>query len=455
MLTSSCLGYFGMRALLPLTVQILAQTGLAKNRRGETVTLTRPDLELPAFLGSIAALLMFAYIYYLDPAIQSNHYITHHCEHWAGTNSWAPAGTFITTWYSERWGAGRYAAQYLGLIMLLLSLFPFIYSLLAFFFAYKLRKKKKEDKNQWGRRELGGFFALFVFVVLSLGLFAGIAQKSGEEYHVVASAGGETTREARRLGNDCIAAVYAAFWLSAFIGHTRARWALDAMSKFFKGVWIAGGFLFALIPIIQTPILIGRDLWEGKTSDGMDVSSERTTMVVFLYIALAGQVLVFGFLGFGFYKSTPDDPSDATAKLEEAKEDGQDILDAMQENNKIENLEESFSNAPYSRPEIQKLMQMNIAVPQQHLPLNLMTGASAGRQPRDARALFAHDRQALSVCGSKTPFPVKHTHVPLTTRPSVRACAACGFCDNFHKGVCTCPSRRRVRLGYSQERCND
>ena len=101
MLTSSCLGYFGMRALLLLMYSDLGADGLAKNRRGETVTLTRPDLELPGIFGSIAALLMFAYIYYLDPAIQSNHYITHHCEHWAGTNSWAPAGTFITTWYSE------------------------------------------------------------------------------------------------------------------------------------------------------------------------------------------------------------------------------------------------------------------------------------------------------------------------------------------------------------------
>ena len=252
----------------------------------------------------------------------------------------------------------------------------------------KLRKKKQEDKNQWGKRELGGFFALFAFVVLSLGLFAGIAQKSGEEYHVVASAGGETTREARRLGNDCIAAVYAAFWLSAFIGHTRSRWALDAMSKFFKGVWIAGGFLFALIPIIQTPILIGRDLWEGKTSDGMDVSSERTTMVVFLYIGLAGQVLVFGFLGFGFYKSTPDDPSDTTAKVEEAQEDGAAYLEQAQENNKVNEFLEAFEDAPYARPEMQKLMHMRIAVPHQNVPLNLVAGASAGRQPRDARGRY-------------------------------------------------------------------
>lgn len=399
MLTSSCLGFFGMRSLLPLTVQILTQFNLAKNRRGQTIVLTRPSLELPVFLAMASSFLMFAYIFYLDPAIQSNSYITHKCEHWAGTDAWAPAGAFITTWYSERWGIGRYSAQYVGLIMLFLGIFPFFYTVSGFLFAYKLRKKIEKSKNRWSRRSLAGFFALFLFVVLSLGLFAGIAQKSGEEYHVVASAGGDTTREARRLGNDCIAAVYASFWLSAFLGHCRARWALDAMSKFFKGAWLGLGILLAAIPILQTPVLVGRDLWEGKTSNGLDVSSERTTMVTFLYVAMAAQMTIFAFIGFGFYKQTPDKADDRNEQQAEAKEFAAEVAEEAEQQGDAVDLVDGFDGgsqaAPFARPEIQKLMRHGIAVPHVHAPLDFATGATGGwtgaagpGRPRDARGRY-------------------------------------------------------------------
>lgn len=390
MLTSSCLGFFGMRGLLPLTVQILSLCGLAKNRKGTSVVLTRPKLEIPALLASFASMLLFAYIFWLDPAVQSNYYITHECDHWAGKDAWSPAGPFVTTWYSKRWGVGRHGVQILGIIMLFLGILPFLYSMAAVFFLYKLRKKASKQKNQWTKRTIAGFFVLFITVGISLGLFAGIAQRSGMEYHTVASAGGDTTREARRLGNDCIAAVYASFWLSALVGHSRARWALDALTKTYKAIWILGGVLFAVIPIIQTPILVGRDLWEGKTSDGQPVSSERTTMVVFLYVAMALQLGTFGFIAFGFYQNTLEDANIVAmnTKQEVQKEAAKEIVAEMESDDVAENLIEAASEAPYARPEIQKLMQMNIAVPQQKVPLNLMTGASAGWQPRDARGRY-------------------------------------------------------------------
>jgi hypothetical protein len=396
MLTSSCLGFFGMRSLLPLIVQILTQFNVAKNRRGQTIVLTRPSLELPVFLAMASSFLMFAYIFYLDPAIQSNSYITHKCQHWAGKDAWAPAGAFITTWYSERWGVGRYSAQYVGLIMLFLGIFPFIYTVSGFLFAYKLRKKIEKGKNRWSRRSLAGFFVLFLFVVVSLGLFAGIAQKSGDEYHVVAAAGGDTTREARRLGNDCIAAVYASFWLSAFLGHCRARWALDAMSKFFKGAWLGLGILLAAIPILQTPILVGRDLWEGKTSNGLDVSSERTTMVTFLYVAMAAQMAIFAFIGFGFYKQTPDKTDDRNEQQAEAKAIAGEIAEDAEDANAITDFLDTFDAAsPFARPEIQKLMQHGVAVPHAHAhaplafaPATGWTGAVGPGRPRDARGRY-------------------------------------------------------------------
>ena len=395
MLTSSCLGFFGMRSFLPLTVQILTQSGAAENRRGQTIVLTRPDIELPVILASISSILMFAYIFYLDPAIQSNSYITHKCEHWAGTDAWAPAGAFITTWYSERWGVGRHSAQYVGLIMLFLSIFPLLYSAAALLLAYKRRKKIEEGKNRYSRRSVPAFMVLFVFVAVSLGLFAGIAEKSGQEYHVVAAAGGDTTREARRLGNDCIAAVYASFWLSAFLGHCRARWALDAMSKFFKAIWLALGFLLAGMPILQTPILVGRDLWEGKTSNGLDVSHDRTVMVTALYIAMGLQMLLFAFIGFGFYKQTPDKAGDRNADQEEGKEIADAVVEDAKDDNGEEDIIDGLTDAPFARPEIVKLMRHGIAVPHVHAPLDLTgtTGAgwAGGRvalRPRDARGRY-------------------------------------------------------------------
>ena len=299
MLTSSCLGYFGMRSFLPLAVQILSQCGVAKNRRGETIVLTRPKLELPLFLGSISSILMFAYIFYLDPASSPT----------ATSRTSASTGPGRTRGRPRARSSRRVQRavgrrSVLGAVRRLdhavLGYLPLLLQRHLLPLRVQAAKEDRGEQNRWSRRTLGGFFALFAFVVLSVGLFAGIAEKSGQEYHVVATAGGDTTREARRLGNDCIAAVYASFWLSALIGHCRARWALDAMSKFFKGIWLALGFLLAAIPIIQTPVLVGRDLWEGKTSNGLDVSTDRTTMVTFLYIAMAGQMGVFAFIGFGF-----------------------------------------------------------------------------------------------------------------------------------------------------------
>ena len=188
------------------------------------------------------------------------------------------------------------------------------------------------------------------------------------------------------------------------------------------------------------------------------MSSERTTMVVFLYIALAGQVLVFGFLGFG-RASTPDDPSgDATGLPEEAKEDGQDILDAMKcRTTNLKNFVNRLLKRLTRGQKFRKLMQMNIAVPQQHLPLNLMTGASAGRQPRDARgALFAHDQsQALSVCVRVNCLFFLNTHTCTLRRiPASALARLAASCGNFHKEACTCPSRRQVRLGHFRATCH-
>jgi len=349
MLIGSVVGYFLARAAAPLSIQILAQAGIAKDKDGVVLTLGRPKFELPLFIASIVGFVTAWWLIWIDPSTQSHYPIDTSCSDWSFDGPHSTSGVYITTWTRPR--STRFPPALLGPILGAISVMPLLLSLATF--AVNVRKFRRPKRFD---RSLAAFFGILIGVGLVQGAYALQSEESGRAWHDKALAGTSTTEAGERYAADCLVAVYASFWTGGVVGWARSRWALGNAKNFIKVLWIGVALLFAAMPFVQARTLIGAELFDNTVTFEGDKATDRTRHNYTMYLALPGTVLVgllVAFLGYSTLEKTAPAPPVAAAKDELVAE----------------------TVAPFLSPEVRRLMDMKVLEP---MPVHDATGATGG-----------------------------------------------------------------------------
>lgn len=400
---ASVIGYFWSRSTFPLVAQLLAFTGCIVDRRGLKPFLTQPKPEIPLFVAALVGILSGLWVFYVDPSVETIIPITSRCEDWAGPDHWSPSGVYVTNWSSRAWEFILLTEAGLAVMVIFVSVFPAIYSILVTCNPMILMRKKK--KTSWSKRNNGIFWLLVILVLIGLLAFAVNAANTGVYWHDRARMGADTTTASNALANDCIATIWAGFWAGAGCGWVRARWALGQAGRLPKFLGGVVAVVFFLVPLIQTPVLVGVNVWETgilETEDQVDTATGlllekpindqdlRTNLRNVIIAMYGGAATLAAILTITYARSTQE-VNDGTVAPENALENALQNAEQryVEEAAGDPNYDEVLGGgieAPFLSPEVKRLMDLKVLQP---MPMHDATGTT-GSATLSKRAFGAY-----------------------------------------------------------------
>jgi len=356
----SVIGYFAGRAFVPLVIQIGAQIGLIKDKDGTTTQLVRPGTEWPLFVAALFGIATGWWLVFVDPGTQSHYHVTTSCSDWAYDGPHPTSSAYVTTWTRPR--NTRLPPAALGPIIAAVSVFPLIIFIVNAATGFRKRKKEAQDvdgdgdepKSYLPKTDQVVPALLLIFNIGVLAFFALQAQETGQAWLARAKTGKSTAEIGERYGADCMAAVYAGFWIGGGYGWVRSRWVLDGVGGQWTILWLVGAVALAVMPFVQARALIGEDIFDNTLNEDPDDTVRRTYLIGALVFTLLALILI-GWLGYSAYKNRPPVDSSGASEAEVAAQ------------------KEAVVDAPFLSPEVRRLMDMKVLEP---MPVHDATGTT-------------------------------------------------------------------------------
>lgn len=319
MLIASVVGFFLVRAAVPLFVQSLRLINI-RNLRGNSVFLTRPPGDATTFIAAIVAGLAGYWTLFVDPAVQSNYPITTDCTDWLHGDVHSSSGAYVTSWGKRRFD--RMGESRIGIALWAMVPLPFVYSSVAGLIDGTRIEYFKGKKPTWAPINPAFFYVVLGLTIVNLGLAAGeTVQKGHDWYQATFDNSKELAQKIDTLADDCRLAVMIAFWSSALNGAVRSRWTVDNLQCQWKVLW----FVFTLC-LVWAPIPAYTELldveWQGALqSDSTDKG--RQWRIILLLVCLIGQTIMVTIMFNVLRKSGPTEANDGFkerfAKVEAVK----------------------------------------------------------------------------------------------------------------------------------------
>lgn len=302
-LSATIFGFFTVRALIPFTVAtILRFFGAAEGRvSGVTEVMSRSDVKVATttWLAIIAAFLMWYFIIWLDPAVQSHYYRTDSCEGWLSTRDTSPAGPFVTTWDERKFTqVGEYV---IGWLLFVIGLLPLLYIGLGKAFERPAVKKKTENKvfrvpvrtNMMTFRAIPGAGIIVMLMILSI--MSG--SKFLDELEANPDAVGDTTQLSKRasmVSKDVALTIWSSFWIGWIVAFAQTRWTIQKLQELVGNAWLIAEFASTAAPLITLFTFVPNEVeWAINCAQSSDAqcTDEYDAGRYTLYVVIVGCVI--------------------------------------------------------------------------------------------------------------------------------------------------------------------
>ena len=257
MIIGNVCGFTLARAAVPIGVFCLRFLKI-KTLSGAEIVLMRPKADWPSYLTMGLAALMFYWLAFIDPATQSNYYVTTDCGDWHGLGVLAANGPYVSTWGKRRFD--RLGEYVIGILLLIIvAIFAFQQTVGRRFVSAPRRKKNLTGATFTSRQAafVALPFLIGIGVQLTLSIQAGI---TGGKWLEAAKANDQTNELAKDLIKDCFMCVWAAFWTGTAIGFLRQKWTITDLPRTFKLAWFGACVFFFFLPLIQYNIYLADEI---------------------------------------------------------------------------------------------------------------------------------------------------------------------------------------------------
>ena len=353
MVIASGVGYFALRAVVPTVLQVLRIAGI-RTQSDKVPVLTRPRAIQNDTMTLLAAVITFFGGYwtlFLDPSSQSHFPVSGECADWMSSDRHAPGGAYPTSWGKRRFS--RYGEQLIGVVMIALSVIPFLYGFLSVLADTRIPNLRR-TVVRWTRPGNPTFFAIVIVAFANIFALAVQANESGLAWKKYILATTDTTTEVKTLISDCKAAVMGAFWAGALLGSARSRWTVDRLSLLWKVLWAVLTAALIWVPVAQAAALLPNEWADALKTPTLDPGRQWRIVWVFVFSGIATIGIAFDLRGL--YMSAP------------TGEDGKSRYELMQARKAAVRAKNKENNAPAALPQLQAASS---AAPAEHFSLDL------------------------------------------------------------------------------------
>ena len=280
-----------------------------KTLSGSDIVLMRPKADWPSYVTMALALIMFYWLAFIDPATQSNYYVTTDCGDWHGLGVLASNGAYVSTWGKRRFD--RLGEYVIGILLLILvSIFGFQQTVGRRFVSAPRRKKNLTGATFTSRQ--AAFVALPFLIGIAVQLtFAIQSGITGGKWLEAAKANDQTNELAKDLIKDCFMCVWAAFWTGTAIGFLRQKWTVTDLPRTFKLAWFGGCVFCFFLPLIQYNIYLADEI-SNAFKNGRGTSDRQRNEVWWLVHVFTG---LYGIPLFAMFNKIRSTFKDAPAAL--------------------------------------------------------------------------------------------------------------------------------------------
>jgi hypothetical protein len=257
MIIANVCGFALTRAAVPIGVFCLRFLKI-KTLSGSEIVLMRPKPDIPSYVTMALALIMFYWLSYIDPATQSNYYVTTDCGDWHGLGVLASNGAYVSTWGKRRFD--RLGEYVIGILLLIIvAIFAFQQTIGRKFVSAPRRKKNLTGATFTSRQAafVAIPFLIGIGVQLTFSIQAGI---TGGKWLEAAKANDQTNELAKDLIKDCFMCVWSAFWTGSGIAFLRQKWAVTDLPRTFKIAWFGCCVFCFVLPILQYNIYLSDEI---------------------------------------------------------------------------------------------------------------------------------------------------------------------------------------------------
>ena len=324
MIIANVCGFALARAAVPIGVFCLRFLKI-KTLSGAEIVLMRPKADWPSYLTMALAALMFYWLAFVDPATQSNYYVTTDCGDWHGLGVHAPNGAYVSTWGKRRFD--RLGEYVIGILLLIVvAIFAFQQTVGRRFVSAPRRKKNLTGATFTSRQAafVALPFLIGIGVQLTFSIQAGI---TGGKWLEAAKANDQTSELAKDLIKDCFMCVWTAFWTGTAIGFLRQKWTVTDLPRTFKLGWFGACVFFFFLPLIQYNIYLADEI-SNAFKNGRGTSDRQRNEVWWIVHIFTGLYAIPLFAMFNKIRSTfKDAPAALTvASVNKRKDAIQNML---------------------------------------------------------------------------------------------------------------------------------
>lgn len=291
-------GFFIGRSATPFAVATLAIVLRLTTSAGKQVTIVQPDSRSVfqdgfTIFASVLAVVAGYYTLFVDPAALSYYPTTTSCDDFVfdGTPH-SSGGAYVTSWGKRRFS--RYSEALVGVVVLILSVTPLIFSITKIFVQTQKKKAASKSGGFMTKIDTGVNAVLFVACAIIVGAQAGNCANSGHRWLEVAKSNLDTTEENDTLQRDCLAQVLISFWVGLTFSVNRASWCvLQIKGALFRMMFFSGSiFLIWLVHISYLAILPTEYEDAFSTPTGDDVRLAMQVLLLTGTILFSAAVLV-------------------------------------------------------------------------------------------------------------------------------------------------------------------
>ena len=324
MIIGNVCGFALARAAVPIAVFCLRFLKV-KTLSGSEIVLMRPKADWPSYLTMALALLMFYWLAFVDPATQSNYYVTTDCGDWHGLGVQSPNGAYVSTWGKRRYD--RLGEYVIGILLLIVvGIFAFQQTIGRRFVSAPRRKRNLTGATFTSRQ--AAFVALpFLIGIGVQACFAVQAGITGGKWLEAAKANDQTNALATDLIKDCFMCVWAAFWTGTAIGFLRQKWTVTDLPRTFKLAWFGSCVFCFFLPLIQYNIYLADEI-ANAFKNGRGTSDRQRNEVWWIVHIFTGLYAIPLFAMFNKIRSTFETPAAglSVAAVNRRKDNIQKIL---------------------------------------------------------------------------------------------------------------------------------
>ena len=292
-LVANVAGYMMVRALAPTLVWILKAIGVRTNvpksaiagakLEFEPIVLVRPQLGWPLYLAQFVNLLVIYWIFWIDPATQSHHYITTGCDDWSGLGVQVPSGAFVTSWGKRRFA--RFGEHVIGVLLAFTFLFVIFQQVIgrsmvspatvAFATKVKVGATARLDRVA---------LIMIAFALIIQILFIAQSIFSGDDWYQSIKASANDHAILVTFSKDCLMSCWAAFWTSASISWYRQKWAIDKLPNMYQYAWMVSALVLLWMPVFHQAAYLSNEI-EVAFSDGKGTTdTPRLIISISIYV---------------------------------------------------------------------------------------------------------------------------------------------------------------------------